>query len=64
MTEPTTNSGSADTGEHTTEGTAGQDPSNTPIEELTAPLDEDDDVHDRIALVNSSRAEDLRGAVQ
>lgn len=64
MTEPTSNTGSADTGEITTEGSAGKDPSNTPIEELTAPLDPDDDVHQRIALVNSSTEEDLRGADQ
>lgn len=42
----------------------GADPSNTPIEELTAPLEPDDDVHQRIALVNSSTPEDLRGADQ
>lgn len=64
MTEPTSSTGSADCGEETTEGTVGQDPSNTPIEKLKAPLDEDDDIHNRIALVNSSREEDLRGADQ
>lgn len=42
----------------------GKDPSNTPVGELTAPLDPDDDVHARIALVNSSRPEDRRGADQ
>lgn len=61
MTEPTT---STDTGTVTAEGHVGKDPSNTPIEQLTAPLDPDDDVHNRVALVNTSRAEDLRGAGQ
>lgn len=64
MTEPTTSTGSADSGEVTAEGSAGKDPSNTPIDQLTAPLDPDDDVHNRVALVNTSRPEDLRGADQ
>lgn len=31
------------------------DPSNTPIEQLVAPLDDDDDVRERIQLVNTER---------
>lgn len=59
MTEPT-----PDTDEQATTDEPGKDPSNTPIEELTAPLEADDDAHQRITLVNSSTDEDLRGANQ
>lgn len=38
------------------------DPSDTDIEQLTAPLDPEDDVHNRITLVHSSTDEDLRGS--
>lgn len=53
MTDPTTNTDSADTGEETTKGSA----------EVTV---EGEAVHDPqvISLVNTSRAEDLRGADQ
>lgn len=58
MTEPMADE------QQTTEGEIGKDPSNTPVEELTAPLDPDDDVHQQIALVNSSTEENLRGSQQ
>lgn len=48
----------------TAETEVGKDVSNTPVQELTEALDPDDDVHERIALVNTSRPEDLRGADQ
>lgn len=43
---------------------AGADPSNTPVEQLTAPLDPDDDVHTRLDVSGTSRLEQQGGADQ
>lgn len=48
----------------TAEGAESRDPSNTPIDELTDALHADDDVHERVALVNTSTDDDLSGAQQ
>lgn len=42
------------------DGHCGPDPANAPIEQLLAPLDEDDDVHERLRQVNTEDTGDAR----